>query len=124
MAQTKRKRRSKHRGNAAGTVEARGRTSRPPSPTVRKQQAKEAAREERLRRPPSWSRSAKTAALAAAFMFLFLYIAGPGGKHANRFASALVFAVLALLIYIPGSYYMELFMYRRRMARRPQDSAK
>ena len=28
MAQTKRKRRTKHRGNAAGVVEARGRTSR------------------------------------------------------------------------------------------------
>ena len=29
MAQTKRKRRSKHRGNAAGMVEVRGRTGRP-----------------------------------------------------------------------------------------------
>ena len=32
MAQTKRKRRTKHRGNAAGQVETRGRTGRPPSP--------------------------------------------------------------------------------------------
>ena len=30
MAQTKRKRRTKHRGNAAGMVEARGRTGRKP----------------------------------------------------------------------------------------------
>ena len=29
MAQTKRKRRNKHRGNAVGAVEARGRTSKP-----------------------------------------------------------------------------------------------
>ncbi|MHB8690881.1 MAG: hypothetical protein ACYDHH_06505 [Solirubrobacteraceae bacterium] len=118
MAQTKRKRRSKHRGNAAGTVEARGRTGRPPSPTVKKQQAKQAAREQRLYRPPSWSRSAKTASLAAAFMFIFLYVTGPGGKHTNRLASALVFSILALVLYIPGSYYMESFMYRRRMAKK------
>ena len=31
MAQTKRKRRTKHRGNAAGTIEARGRTGRKPT---------------------------------------------------------------------------------------------
>ena len=31
MAQTKRKRRTKHRGNAAGSIEARGRTGRKPT---------------------------------------------------------------------------------------------
>jgi hypothetical protein len=31
MAQTKRKRRTKHRGNAAGTIESRGRTGRKPT---------------------------------------------------------------------------------------------
>jgi hypothetical protein len=51
-------------------------------------------------------------------MFIFLYITGPGGKHTNRLASALVFSILALVLYIPGSYYMETFMYRRRMAKK------
>ena len=37
MAQTKRKRRSKHRGTAAGTIDARGRTGRPPSADEQKQ---------------------------------------------------------------------------------------
>ena len=42
MAQTKRKRRSKHRGTAAGTIEARGRTGRKPTANEQKkaQQAK------------------------------------------------------------------------------------
>jgi hypothetical protein len=31
MAQTKRKRRTKHRGNAAGSIEVRGRTGRKPT---------------------------------------------------------------------------------------------
>ena len=36
MAQTKRKRRTKHRGNAAGSVEARGRTGRKPTDQERR----------------------------------------------------------------------------------------
>ena len=118
MAQTKRKRRSKHRGNAAGTVEARGRTSRPQPAAARKQQAKEAAREERLSRPPSWKRSAKTAGLAGAFMFIFLFIVTPSSKHTNRFASAILLAVLAMVIYVPAGYYLERFLWQRRMAKK------
>jgi hypothetical protein len=47
MAQTKRKRRSKHRGTAAGTIETRGRTSRPLTADERKKQARVEARERR-----------------------------------------------------------------------------
>ena len=36
MAQTKRKRRTKHRGTPAGTIQTRGRTGRPPSADERK----------------------------------------------------------------------------------------
>ena len=43
MAQTKRKRRTKHRGTSAGVVESRGRTTRPASPAERKKQAREQA---------------------------------------------------------------------------------
>ena len=56
MAQTKKKRRSKHRGNAAGVIEARGRTGRPPSAEERKLSDKEAAakrRRERMMREPT-----------------------------------------------------------------------
>ncbi len=53
MAQTKRKRRSKHRGNAAGSIEARGRTSRGAklSPAEQKKADKASAREARLNKP-------------------------------------------------------------------------
>ena len=50
MAPTKRKRRSKHRGNAAGTIEARGRTGRKPSPEEQKKADKATARERRTQR--------------------------------------------------------------------------
>ena len=54
MAQTKRKRRTKHRGNAAGSIEARGRTGRKPTEEERRKLSASDARQERreLRAPP------------------------------------------------------------------------
>jgi Flp pilus assembly protein TadB len=115
MAQTKRKRRSKHRGTAAGTIETRGRTGRPPSPEERKRQTRAEARERRLNRPPTWKGSFTRASLAAAILFVFLALTTKGS---NRIAVAASFAVIATLIYVPAGYYMELFLYRRRMRRK------
>jgi Flp pilus assembly protein TadB len=112
MAQTKRKRRTKHRGNAAGTVEARGRTGRPPSPQERKKQDRDQARQARLNKPPTWRASFNRAMLASGFMFVLLLIT----SKFNIIAS-LLFAILALAIYVPSGYYMENFLYRRRMAK-------
>jgi len=115
MAQTKRKRRTKHRGTAAGTIQTRGRTGRPPSAEDRKKQTRMEARERRLNSPPTWKSSATRAAIAAVLMFVFLALVGP---KQHRIESALFFALFALLLYIPGGYYIEMFMYRRRMAKK------
>jgi Flp pilus assembly protein TadB len=120
MAQTKRKRRTKHRGTAAGTISARGRTGRPLSADEKKKATRMEARERRLNSPPTWKGATTRAALAAVLMFVFLALVGP--KH-NRIVSAVVFALLALALYIPGGYYMELMMYRRRQ-RRKQEAPK
>jgi Flp pilus assembly protein TadB len=121
MAQTKRKRRSKHRGTAAGTIQARGRTGRPPTADERKKSTRMEARERRLNSPPTWKSSFTRAALAAMLMFVFLVLVGPA-QH--RIASALFFAVFALLLYAPGGYYLEMFMYRRRLQRKRQAARK
>jgi Flp pilus assembly protein TadB len=115
MAQTKRKRRSKHRGTAAGSIESRGRTSRPASPEDRKKQARMTARERRLNTPPTWKSSITRASFAAAIMFVFLLLTAKGS---NRVITAVAFAAFALLLYIPCGYYLELFLYRRRQRRR------
>ena len=106
MAQTKRKR--KHRGTAAGTVEARGRTGRPPKGSeIRKTAA--ARRQERLDKPPTW-RGAMTRAAIAAVVFavvaMFLLDQTPAG------AAAL--AAFAFLLYVPSGFYMDKFIYQRR----------
>jgi Flp pilus assembly protein TadB len=117
MAQTKRKRRTKHRGTAAGTIQTRGRTGRPLSPEERKKQDRVEARERRINRPPSWKRSAGIGAFAAVALFLLFSLTGRGK---DPIQSAAFLALFAAAAYIPGGYYMELYMYRRRQRRKEQ----
>lgn len=113
MAQTKRKRRSKHRGNAAGTVEARGRTGRPLSADEKKKQARTQAREARLDKQPTWNSATKRAGLASVFMFLFLLVT----SHGNVLA-AVLFGVFAFALYVPSGYYLEMYLFRRRQRKK------
>jgi hypothetical protein len=113
MAQTKRKRRTKHRGTAAGTISARGRTGRPPTPDERKKAARETAREARLNTPPTWNSAMKRALLAAGFMFVFLLLTSKG-----NILAALVFAVFAFALYVPSGYYLETYLWRRRQRKK------
>jgi hypothetical protein len=109
MAQTRKKRRTKHRGNAAGTIESRGRTGRPPSPEERKKQERAKRTQARVARPPTWAGASKKAGLAAGVMLIFLLVT------TRKVLPAIVFAVLAMALYIPSGYYLDAYMYRRRM---------
>jgi Flp pilus assembly protein TadB len=120
MAQTKRKRRTKHRGTPAGTIETRGRTGRPLSPEEKKKQARMDARERRLNTPPTWKGSLTRAGFASAIMFIFLLLV----TKKDKVVVAASFAVFALLLYVPAGYYMELFLYRRRQRSRAQGRSK
>ncbi|MDQ6775162.1 MAG: hypothetical protein M3071_02840 [Actinomycetota bacterium] len=119
MAQTKRKRRTKHRGNAAGTIETRGRTGRPPTPDERKKDDRATARERRLYTPPTWKAAAKRAGLAAALMFVFLLLTSKG-TIAARVGLGALFAVGAFGLYVALGYYMDQFLYNRRIRKRDE----
>jgi hypothetical protein len=110
MAQTKRKRQTKHRGTAAGTVTSRGRTSKPPDPDVVKKQKREDAKVARLSKKPTWTSAALRSLLAALFIMIFLLLT----THGNVLASV-AFAAIAAVIYIPTGFYLESWMWRRRM---------
>ena len=69
MAQTKRKRRTKHRGNAAGSIEARGRTGRKPTEEERRKGSPRDSREERRFAEPTWSGAALRAGFASIMLF-------------------------------------------------------
>jgi hypothetical protein len=117
MAQTKRKRRTKHRGTAAGAIQTRGRTGRPPTAEERKKQTRATARERRMNTPPTWKSSFTRASFAAVIMFVFLLFINHGRK--NGVAGAVVFALLALALYVPAGYYLDSFLYRRRQRNKP-----
>jgi hypothetical protein len=42
------------------------------------------------------------------------------GRGKSPILSAAIFALVALALYIPGGYYMELWMYQRRQKRNQQ----
>src|SRR3954447_3536746 len=107
MAQTKRKRRTKHRGNAAGIVEHRGRTSRPPSPEERKKAQKQAARSGRFSKPPTWTSAATRALVMIALFTAFVAIA-----CRQLLGASVVLGVVALVSYLPAGYFMDLRSYR------------
>ena len=96
---TKRKRRSKHRGTAAGTIEARGRTGRRPTAEEQKSLTREEARRRRLDKPPSWNGAAVKAAVMAALLFVFTQIGLFGDE--TPIEQALRLALFAMGLYPP-----------------------
>ena len=119
MAQTKRKRRSKHRGTAAGTIESRGRTGRKPTAQERSAGKQDQARQrrlERLDRPPTW-KSAGQRALIAAAVFLVAVLA----LFRQQPLQAISLACFMVLVYLPMGYYTDLFLYRRRQRKKAEE---
>jgi len=114
MAQTKRKRRTKHRGNAAGSIEARGRTGRKPDATERKKGGA-SAREDRRLNEPTWSGAATRAGMAAVLLFVLFQLGVAGAKQS--IATSLVLALAAFVIYVPLGYKVDHLFWRRRMAK-------
>lgn len=114
MAQTKKKRRSKHRGTAAGTIEARGRTGRKPTAEEGKQDSR-ARREERMSRAPTWKSSFTRAGFATLLLFVFTQIGLLGDRV--PIGTAVGICVLAMVIYVPLGYATDNFLYKRRMAK-------
>jgi hypothetical protein len=118
MAQTKRKRRTKHRGNAAGSIESRGRTGRKPTADEQKKSARGTARDRRLAKPPSWN-SAALKALAMAALLLVLTQIGLLGKNTSL-AQGLLLAVFALVLYTPLAYMTDRWVYNRMLRQREE----
>src|SRR5215208_5441506 len=112
MAQTKRKRRSKHRGNAAGTIEARGRTGR--KPTAGEQRGRESGvRGDRRYSMPTLAGAATRAGIASVMLFV-LFQVGPAGEQ-QGIATSLGLALAAFLIYVPLGYKVDRIFWERRM---------
>ena len=110
MPQTKKKRRRKHRGTQGGSVNRRS-NRRPRSRDEARAQAKRNA-ELRRTAAPTWRSAFNRAALMSVILFaLMAFVVGqPIG--ASAFLS-----VVMVGLYTPAGYYLERFLYRRRMAK-------
>jgi hypothetical protein len=117
MAQTKRRRQTKHRGNAAGAIESRGRTGR--KPTAEEKAGKPRVQKiPRQDRPPTWLGAFYRAMAAAVLMLLvsLLLIKKPG--------EAIALFPIVLILYIPISYYTDRWLYQRRMRAKARQGGK
>ena len=117
MAQTRRKRRTKHRGNAAGVVESRGRTGRKPTAAEKSGKARDLARErekqlDKRDRPPTW-RGAFVKAMFATIFLLFVVILFL--KQGN---GAIGLFPIVLGGYTVVSYYTDKFVFDRRQRKK------
>jgi hypothetical protein len=113
MAQTKRRRQSKHRGNAAGVVESRGRTGRKPTAAEKSGDARALAREkenllDKRDRAPTW-RGAFIKAMFAGVVLLLIFILVL--KQSNQ---AIGLFPVVIAFYTVVSYYMDRWMFERR----------
>lgn len=111
MAQTKRKRRTKHRGTAGGTVVTRGRTGRKPTPAEQKASRQADARQRRQQRyekPPTWKGAFQRGAIVTAVFLVLVLVALRG-----RATSSLALVPLVLIMYTVMGYYTDLWLHRR-----------
>lgn len=121
MAQTRKKRRTKHRGTAAGTIETRGRTGRKPTkeeskggPVTRTGAKREAQpRKNRYDKPPTWKGALLRSAMVTVVLFLVLAFV----LKQRPITGAVGACVVLMVIYVPFNYYTDRFFYRRRQAK-------
>jgi hypothetical protein len=121
VAQTKKKRRRKHRGTQGGRIDtrpARGRArSRAEAQARARQRGKKKKPGERVPQPPSWSSALKKGAIAAVLFVGLLALFGQ-----NPLASLLV-GVLMLGFYVPMAFLLDRFFWQRHLRREAQKRA-
>lgn len=117
MAQTKKKRRSKHRGTAAGTIERAGRTGKPQTRADAKQIARE-RRAEKLDKPPEWRSTINRAGIAAVVFGVLIVVA-----FGRPVASGLLLGIVMFAIYVPLGYATDSAIYRFRNKRKLAQAA-
>ena len=112
MAQTKKKRRKKHKGTQGGRIDSKRRT-RPRTRAEAQSQARAkrspAKGSQKADNPPTW-KSAINRGLFAAVVFGILLLA----VFKRPVGASLGLAGFMLLFYVPAGYYMEMYMWRKR----------
>jgi hypothetical protein len=117
MAQTRRKRQTKHRGNAVGVVESRGRTGRKPTAAEKSGDPQKVAKArakpvDKRDIPPTW-RGAFVKAMFASIVLLLVILVFLKGS-----SGAIALFPIVLGAYTVVSYYTDKWMYDRRQRKK------
>jgi Flp pilus assembly protein TadB len=110
VAQTKKKRRKKHKGTQGGRIDT-NRRARPRS----RQEAKAQARSNRSGggqrgdSPPTWRSSIVRGIVAALIFFVLLLL-----LFKRPVGASVALAAFMLVFYIPAGYYIDMMMWRKR----------
>jgi Flp pilus assembly protein TadB len=110
VAQTKKKRRKKHKGTQGGRIDTTRRT-RPRNRQEAKAQARSrnSGSAQRGNKPPTWRGSAIRGLAAAAIFFVVLLI-----LFKRPVGAAAALGAFMLVFYIPAGYYIDTMMWRKR----------
>jgi len=118
MAQTKKKRRRKHRGTQGGRIDTRPARGRARSRAEAQQRARSRTKKkkpgERVPTAPTWSTAFKKGGIASV---LFLGILALMGQNP---ITSLVIAIFLLGFYVPLAYMMDRFFYQRHLRKEAQ----
>ena len=115
---TRSRRTSKHRGNAAGMIESRGRTGRKPTASEKRTTGSRSGsgqgRRNRYEKPPTWKGAGIRAVVAAGIVYVILTLLV---KHTSATRN-LVLLPVVIAVYMPLIYYTDRYLYRRAQRKR------
>jgi hypothetical protein len=119
MAQTRRKRRRKHRGTQGGRIDKRPARGRPRSRAEAKSRAGSRTKKSgpRTPGPPSWSSAAKKGGIAAVLFVALLTLFGQNP------AAAVLVGLVMLAFYVPMAYMVDRFFHQRHLRKEAQKRA-
>jgi hypothetical protein len=110
MAQTRRRRRRKHRGTQGGSIDRRRARGRPRNREEAKAQARRRA-DTRRDRAPTWGSAFRRGLIGAGIFFALMMVA-----FGRNFAESFALSAVMLAIYVPLGYYVDRFFWGRRRA--------
>jgi hypothetical protein len=116
MAQTRKRRRRKHRGTQGGRVDTR-RRGRPRSRAEAQARARSKKRPARRgENPPTWrGASFRGSLMALAFVAVLLVFGRP-------IPAAIAFGVVMLFVYVPMGFYFDRMLWRRKQRQKLRDA--
>jgi Flp pilus assembly protein TadB len=110
VAQTKKKRKRKHRGTQGGSIN-KASSRRPRNRDEARAQARRNA-DLRKTAAPTWRSAFNRALIMSAILFVLMaFVVG------QPIGAAAFLSIFMLALYTPAGYYLERFLYRRRVAK-------